>query len=164
MVSFTQEQNIICSQTLLDGIGHEQIIICRYLFAGHMVGSQPMKRKKHLLRMVRCIMGDVQVTYRIFSLKNLHKMEFSSQRRAMLLFLTTKVAGVTSHANPQFMTFSNPLQFYEQCCTYHRSIELFSLVTSYKQCFTVCTSLPSCPCHKNFYHVSAYTYIIYSTW
>ena len=74
----------------------------------------------------------------------------------MLLFLTTKVAGVTSHANQQFMTFSNPLQFYEQCCTYHRSIDLFSLVTSYKQCFTVCTSLPSCPCHKNFYHECVY--------
>ena len=29
MVSFTHEQNIICSQTLLDGIAHEQTIICR---------------------------------------------------------------------------------------------------------------------------------------
>ena len=28
-VSFTHEQNIICSQTLLDGIAHEQTIICR---------------------------------------------------------------------------------------------------------------------------------------
>ena len=26
--SFTHEQNIICSQTQLDGIAHEQIIIC----------------------------------------------------------------------------------------------------------------------------------------
>ena len=25
---------------------HEQTIICRQLFAGHMVSSQPMKRKK----------------------------------------------------------------------------------------------------------------------
>ena len=39
-VSFTHEQNIICSQTLLDGIAHEQTIICRQLFAGHMVGSR----------------------------------------------------------------------------------------------------------------------------
>ena len=39
-VSFTYEQNIICSQTLLDGIAHEQTIICRQLFAGHMVGSR----------------------------------------------------------------------------------------------------------------------------
>ena len=40
-VSFTHEQNIICSQTLLDGIAHEQTIICR-----------PIKRKKNLLRKI----------------------------------------------------------------------------------------------------------------
>ena len=51
-VSFTHEQNIICSQTLLDGIAHEQTIICRQLFAGHVVGCRPMKRKKNLLRMI----------------------------------------------------------------------------------------------------------------
>ena len=49
-VSFTHVQNIICSQTQLDGIAHEQTIICRQLFAG--VGSGPMKRKKNLLRMI----------------------------------------------------------------------------------------------------------------
>ena len=32
-------------QTQLDHIAHEQTIICRQLFAGHVVGSQPMKRK-----------------------------------------------------------------------------------------------------------------------
>ena len=62
-VSFTHEQTIICSQTLLDDIAREQTIICRQLFAGHVVGSRPMKRKKTLLRMIRCIMGDVQVAY-----------------------------------------------------------------------------------------------------
>ena len=51
-VSFTHVQNIICSQTLLDGIAHEQAIICRHLFAGHVVGSRPIKRKKNLLRMI----------------------------------------------------------------------------------------------------------------
>ena len=51
-VSFTHEQNIICSQTLLDSIAHEQTIICSQLFAGHMVGSQSMKRQKNLLRMI----------------------------------------------------------------------------------------------------------------
>ena len=45
MVSFTHKQNIICSQTLLDGIAHEQTIICRQLFAGHVVGFRPMERK-----------------------------------------------------------------------------------------------------------------------
>ena len=38
-VSFTHEENIICSQTQLDGIAHEQTIICRQLFAGNVVGS-----------------------------------------------------------------------------------------------------------------------------
>ena len=46
-VSFTHVQNIICSQTQLDGIAHEQTIICRQLFAGHVVGSRSMKRKKN---------------------------------------------------------------------------------------------------------------------
>ena len=51
-VSFTHKQNIICCQTLLDGIAHEQTIICGQLFAGHVVSSRPMKRKKNLLRMI----------------------------------------------------------------------------------------------------------------
>ena len=50
--SFMHVQNIVCSQTQLDGIAHEQTIICRQLFAGHMVGSRPMKRKKNLLWMI----------------------------------------------------------------------------------------------------------------
>ena len=45
-VSFTHVQNIICSQTQLVVIAHEQTIICRQLFAGHVVGFWPMKRKK----------------------------------------------------------------------------------------------------------------------
>ena len=52
MVSFTHEQNSICSQKQLNDIAHEQTIICRQLFAGHVVGSRPMKRKKHLHRMI----------------------------------------------------------------------------------------------------------------
>ena len=55
-VSFTHEQNIICSQTQLDGIAHEQTIICRQLFAGHVVGSRPLKRKTNLLRMIMSLM------------------------------------------------------------------------------------------------------------
>ena len=55
-VTFTHVQNIICSQTKsqtqLDGIAHEQTIIFTQLFAGHVMGSWPMKRKKNLLRMV----------------------------------------------------------------------------------------------------------------
>ena len=46
VVSFTHEQNIICSQTQLDDIAHEQTIILRQLFAGHVVGFRPMKWRK----------------------------------------------------------------------------------------------------------------------
>ena len=52
VVSFTHEQNIIRSQTKLDDIVHEQTIICRQLFAGHVVGSRPMKKKKKLQGMI----------------------------------------------------------------------------------------------------------------
>ena len=48
VVSFTHGQNIICSQAQLDDIAHEQTIICRQIFAGHLVGSRPMKRKKKI--------------------------------------------------------------------------------------------------------------------
>ena len=48
MVSFTHVQNIICSQTQLGGIAHEHTIICRQLFADHVVGSRPMKKKEKL--------------------------------------------------------------------------------------------------------------------
>ena len=84
MVSFMHEQNSICSQKQLNDIAHEQTIICRQLFAGHVVDSRPMKRKKHLHQMIihpvcppgahrggggaevgvwgtRCIIGDVQM-------------------------------------------------------------------------------------------------------
>ena len=33
-------------ETKIDDIAQEQTIICRQLFAGHVVGSRPMKRKK----------------------------------------------------------------------------------------------------------------------
>ena len=52
MVSFTHEQNSICSQKQLNDIALEHTIICRQLFAGHVLGSRPMKRKKHLHRML----------------------------------------------------------------------------------------------------------------
>ena len=45
------EQNIICSKTCLDGTTHEQTIICRQLFAGHVVDSRPIERKEKLHRM-----------------------------------------------------------------------------------------------------------------
>ena len=48
VVSFTHEQNISCSQKLsqthLDDIAQEQTIICRQLFADHLVGSRPIRK------------------------------------------------------------------------------------------------------------------------
>ena len=38
--------------TKLDGIASELAIISRQLFAGHMVGSLPMRRKKNLQRIL----------------------------------------------------------------------------------------------------------------
>ena len=35
MITFTHEQNVICSKSDLDGITHEQIIIRRQLFTTH---------------------------------------------------------------------------------------------------------------------------------
>ena len=55
VVSFTNEQNIICSQTKLNNTAHEQTIICGHLLAGHMGGSWPMKEKKNLHWMIICI-------------------------------------------------------------------------------------------------------------
>ena len=51
MVPITHEQNSICSKTRLAGTAHEQTIICRQLFAGHVVGCQPMEGKKKVHRM-----------------------------------------------------------------------------------------------------------------
>ena len=47
VVSFTHEQNIICSRTQLDDIAHEQTIILRQLFRCHVVGFGLMKWKKN---------------------------------------------------------------------------------------------------------------------
>ena len=45
VVSITHEQNTVCSKTNLDAITHVQPIIYRQLFAGHVVGSCPMKKE-----------------------------------------------------------------------------------------------------------------------
>ena len=43
---------LFAAKTDLDGIMHEQTIICRQLFAGHVVGSQPMKIGEKIHRMI----------------------------------------------------------------------------------------------------------------
>ena len=42
-------RTLFTAKTQLDDIAHEQTIICRELFTGHVVGSRPMKRKNSLL-------------------------------------------------------------------------------------------------------------------
>ena len=59
MVSVAHEQNSICSQKQLNDIAHEPTIICRELFAGHVVGSWAMKRKKHLHRMIMIVIVNI---------------------------------------------------------------------------------------------------------
>ena len=63
---FTHEQNSICSQKQLNDIAHEHTIICRQLFAGHVVGSRPMKRKKHLHRMIISFIPFLTSNYNAF--------------------------------------------------------------------------------------------------
>ena len=66
------------SQTQLNGIAHEQTIICRQLFEGHVVGSRPMKRKKDLLRMIIIIIIIIIILMRTkLTVKNLFKSTFS---------------------------------------------------------------------------------------
>ena len=48
---------LFAAKTDLDGITHEQTIICRQLFAGHVVGSQPMKMGEKIHRMIKRITG-----------------------------------------------------------------------------------------------------------
>ena len=52
VVSFTHEQNIICSQTQLEDSAHKQTFIRRQSFARHVGGSRPIKREKKLRRMI----------------------------------------------------------------------------------------------------------------
>ena len=66
MVSFRHEKKIICSQTKLDDIAHEQTITCRQLLAGHVVGFWPIKRKNDnslCLLSLRLVYGVCMVCY-----------------------------------------------------------------------------------------------------
>ena len=87
-VSFTHVQNIICSQTQLDGIAHEQTIICRQLFAGYVVGSRPTKRKKNLLQMIIIIMLQYLLTLITMSWTMLTKADNS---RIKIILQTEKI-------------------------------------------------------------------------
>ena len=68
MVPIAHEQNIICSKTRLDGTTHEQTIICRQLFAGHVMDSRPIGREEKTHRMIIII---------ISALMNENSMDFA---------------------------------------------------------------------------------------
>ena len=47
---------LFAAKKRLDGTTHEQSVICRQLFAGHVVGSWPIKRKTKMHRMIIIVM------------------------------------------------------------------------------------------------------------
>ena len=94
MVSFMQEQNIICCQTKLGNIiGHELTIICRQWFAGHLVGSCPMKRKKHLQWMIRIVIHPQE---KIITKDALFYLSQSNQRISSWMWVTQASVAVMS--------------------------------------------------------------------
>ena len=54
------EQNIICSKTHLDGTTQEQTIICRQLFAGHVVDSANGKEEKNASNDKKQLLDEVE--------------------------------------------------------------------------------------------------------
>ena len=91
---FMHERNIICSQTQLDDIVHEQTIICRQLFAGHVVGSRPMKRKKNLLQMI--ILFNVPLGDKRFINAAFGALEGLWESRSKLGLVRTKLLSYTT--------------------------------------------------------------------
>ena len=76
VVPIAHEQNIICSKTSLDGTTHEQTIICRQLFAGHVVGSRLKERKTKMHPMIigntdsnACCVSHIACTYTCVSFR-----------------------------------------------------------------------------------------------
>ena len=65
VVPIAHEQNIICSKTRLDGTTHEQTIICRQLFAGHVVASRPTEGKTKMHRMIRAFIANGKLIKRL---------------------------------------------------------------------------------------------------
>ena len=94
VVSLTHEQNYsICSQKQLNDIAQEHTIFCRQLFAGHVVGSRPMKRKKHLHRMIMFIIHSFKIFSRFWLAKStrlIHHNQLLMTKFGRILCLTRK--------------------------------------------------------------------------
>ena len=52
MRHFSQKAEYCLQPINLDSIMHDQTITCRQLFAGHVVGSRPMKGKEKMYQMI----------------------------------------------------------------------------------------------------------------
>ena len=62
VVQLRMSKKLFAAKTHLDGTTHEQTIICRQLFTGHLVGSRPVKRKEKMHRMMILILFFVCVS------------------------------------------------------------------------------------------------------
>ena len=53
---------LFAAKHVLNGTTHEQIIICRQLFADHVVGSRPMESKKKMRQTIlEVVLNDRQI-------------------------------------------------------------------------------------------------------
>ena len=53
-----EQKLLFIAKSSLDPYAHEKTIICRQLFAGHVVGSEPMKRMEKMNQMIIKFMCD----------------------------------------------------------------------------------------------------------
>ena len=112
------ERNISCSKTQLDGIAHEQTIICRQLFAGHMVGSRPMKRKKKfasndfaLLFIQNIFLFLIGCNIRLI-LHNQKKNVHVTTHRFDIILVAAHFQAITTSAEQSFRTWQLTMQLF----------------------------------------------------
>ena len=87
VVIITHEQNIISYKAHLEGTTHEQTIICRQIFAVHVVNSQPMKRKGKMHKTV-IKFGDLHLQVQLHHYRNNNPKRFLGWTRAWPLLHT----------------------------------------------------------------------------
>ena len=69
MRHFSQKAEYCLQLINLYSIMHDQTITCRQLFAGHVVGSQPMKGKEKMYQMIIIIGSMLSVFFYLFDQK-----------------------------------------------------------------------------------------------
>ena len=146
VVSFTHEQNSICSQKQLNDIAHEHTIICRQLFAGHVVGSWPMKRKKHLHRMINNNYSPMEVARAIFTeprscKENIHQQPLSLRWIIVLVYSyshprrpRSSQSGRENRRDESFQNFRRAYSLDPTDCPWVSEDELFQERLSEKKC------------------------------